>query len=203
MEWSWTTWIVSVVAVVVSGGIAWVEGNWKLRPGLGMGFVNHGGMWGDLVLLPIANAAIVPFLSFGPWIATAALAATIASVAVHIHWGGRGKGRRSGDHMWPSHDRGSWWSDLSWAGWAHVIYVIGELTLLLGFAVHAMPGSVVLLVAAIFTVHVPLGLLQPRHFLTGRVATLREQPLLGVLVMVLWAAVALKIVPFASFAPFV
>lgn len=178
MEWSWAAWLVSVAAVGASGGIAWVEGNWRLRPGLGMGFANHGGMWGDLVLLPIANAAIVPFLSFGPWIAPVALAATIASIAVHIHWGERGKGRRSGDHMWPGHDRGSWWSDLSWAGWAHVIYVAGELTVLGGFLLHDMPTGVILLVAAVFTIHLPIGLLQPRYFLSGHIATVREQPLL-------------------------
>jgi hypothetical protein len=192
MEWSWAAWMLSVAAVLASGGIAWAEGNWKSRPGLGMGFSNHGGMWGDLVLLPIANAAIVSHLSFGVWIAPAVVMATLASIAVHVHWGARGKGPRSGDHMWPAADRTSWSRDLSWAGWAHVLYVIGELTLLLGFAVHAMPGFVVLLVAVIFTLHVPLGLLQPRQFLTGRIASLREQPLLFALLIVLWTAAAFK-----------
>ena len=51
---------------------AWYEGCWAQRPGLDMGFANHGGMWGDLMLLPIANAVIVPHLTMGPWIAGAA-----------------------------------------------------------------------------------------------------------------------------------
>ena len=190
MEWSWPTWLVSVVAVVVSGAMAWREGNWARRPGLAMGFVNHGGMWGDLVLLPMANAAIVPHLTIGWWLPSALLVTTIASVWVHVHWYGPGGG---GDHMWPSHTRGTWWRDLSWSGWAHVVYVIGELTLLVGFLLHRIPSDVVLLVAAIFTVHVPIGLLQPRWYRTGHLATVQEQPLLAPLLMALWAVMMVKL----------
>ena len=39
-------------------------------------------------------------------------------------------------------------------------------------------AEVVMLVAAIFTIHVPIGLLQPRWFTTGHIATIVEQPLL-------------------------
>jgi hypothetical protein len=208
MAWDWTTWAVSVAAVVVSGALAWVEGNWTRRPGLGMGFVEHGGMWGDLVLLSLANAVIVPHLTVGPWIAVAVVISTVASVAAHIHWYGGTRGprvgedelvrqavtrsARRGEHMWPRRVHGSWARDLSWAGWAHVMYVIGELTLLIGFALHPAPADVVIFVAAIFTIHVPIGLLQPRYFLTGHIATAREQPLLLPLLAALWVAVASK-----------
>ena len=190
MEWNWPTWTISVGAVVVSGLIAWLEGNWTRRSGLGMGFVDHGGMWGDLVLLPIANAAIAPHLTFGPWLAVAILGSAAASVIVHRYWyspAGRG------DHMWPRHTHGRWVRDLSWSGWAHVAYVIGELTLLAGFVTHDVPPDVVLLVAAIFTVHVPIGLLQPRYFLSGHIATAGEQPLLLPCLVALWAVVATKL----------
>ena len=213
MDWSWTAWLVSVAAVIASGAIAWGEGNWKRRKRLAMGFVNHGGMWGDLVLLSMANAAIVPHLSFGWWLAPALIVATIASVWVHIHWyhaphavpddghdappepaaRGGGAGRRSGDHMWPSHAHGAWWRDLSWSGWAHVVYVVGELTLLAGFLLHPFPSDVVLFVAAIFTIHVPLGLLQPRWYRTGHIATVQEQPLLAPLLLALWSVMMVKL----------
>jgi hypothetical protein len=205
MEWSWPAWLVSVGAVVASGFIAWLEGNWVRRPGLGMGFANHGGMWGDLVLLSLANAAIVPHLRFGPWIAVAAAVGTGASLLVHRHWytpvGKNDWGRRSddrlamraGDHMWPTHVHGAWNRDLSWSGWAHVLYVIGELTLLAGFVMHAVPPEVVLLVAVIFTIHVPIGLLQPRYVLTGHIATVPEQPLLLPCLTALWVVTAVKI----------
>ena len=194
MEWSWATWIISVIAVGMSGVAAWLEGNWTRRPGLAMGFVNHGGMWDDLILLPIANAAIVPHLSPGPWCAAAIAAATVASILVHVHWYRGHHVTHSPEHMWPVRAHGSWYGDLSVAGWLHVFYVIGELTLLAGFLVFPMPRATIVVIAAIFTIHVPIGLLQPRWFLTGRLATLREQPLLLPCISALWLTVVLKTV---------
>ena len=194
MEWSWTTWIVSVLAVAVSGSAAWLEGNWRRRPGLAMGFADHGGMWDDMILLPIANAVITPHLSEGRWIVAAVVLAAAASVFVHIHWYRGHRDSHSPEHMWPARPYGTWQRDLSVAGWLHVLYVIGELTLLVGFVLHPMPAATTALVAAIFTVHVPIGLLQPRWFLTGRIATLREQPLLVPCVLTLWIVVAAKVV---------
>lgn len=190
MEWSWTTWAVSVAAVAVSGLVAWVEGLWRRRPGLDIGFVNHGGMWGDAVLLPLANAAIVPWLAPGWWLAAPLALAAASSVAVHVWWhGGVPVGVR--DHMWPSRPTGHWAADLSWAGWCHVAYVTGELGLLLAFAATLVPRDVVLLVTVVLTLHVPLGLLQPAWFATGRVfpAGLR---LLAATLAAVWAAGWLK-----------
>lgn len=155
-----------------------------------MGFADHGGMWSDLALLSMANAAIVPHLTPGWWIAGALLASALASIWVHAHWYSPGGAT---DHMWPAHQHGRWWRDLSWAGWAHVGYVTAELTLLAGFALHAFPGDVVVFVVAIFTVHVPVGLLQPRWFVSGHIATVQEQPLLAPLLLALWAVALVKL----------
>lgn len=193
MEWSWTAYGLSVAAVVVSGAAAWREGSWTRRPGLDLGFANHGGMWGDLLLLPIANAVIVPHLTAGVWLAGAAALAAMASIAVHVHWYRGNAASHACEHMWPARPHGSWHRDLSMAGWLHVIYVAGELTLLIGFLLHPVPRDVVLLVAGIFTVHVPIGLLQPRYFVTRRIATLREQPLLGPCLLALWTVTFLKL----------
>jgi len=214
VDFSWTTWFLSVVAVLVSGALAWLQGNLSRRPGLDMGFVNHGGMWGDLVLLPVANAAIVPHLQPGLWIAGALALTTALSVWVHVHWyrgcprssvlgrqssvvgpessvvGGR---LHSSEHMWPSRPYGSWWKDLSRAGWAHVVYVAGELAILIGFLLFPMPDEVVAAICVIFTLHVPLGLLQPRWYLTGEIASPRKQPLLVPLLATLWVVGLVKL----------
>lgn len=192
MAWSWTAYFVSVAAVAVSGYAAWREGNWRRRPGLAMGFADHGGMWDDVILLPFANAAIVPHLTVGAWLAVALAAAALASAVVHIHWYRGDRDELALEHMWPLRSHGSWHLDLSTAGWLHVLYVIGELTLLVGFLVHDMPRLVVLLVAAIFTIHVPIGLLQPRWFVTGRLAGLAEHPLLLPCLVALWIVTAVK-----------
>jgi hypothetical protein len=234
-----------------------------------MGFANHGGMWSDLVLLSMANAIVVPHLTWGPWLIGALLVSGLAAIWVHVFWyrppslmGGpmsfgemnvvrddgdpllaadfeskaelnvvsdhlNGAHSRSspellsdgemfipdgdrydgnhrhvpaddwrhhrGDHMWPAHVHHSWWRDLSWSGWAHVVYVTGELALLVGFLLHPMPSDVVILLAMIFTIHVPIGLLQPRWYRTGHIATVAEQPLLAPLLLALWAVILVKL----------
>ena len=59
-----------------------------------MGFANHGGMWGDLLLLPVANAVIVPHLTSGLWIAPSVALGCVLSVWVHVHWYRGGASRR-------------------------------------------------------------------------------------------------------------
>jgi hypothetical protein len=207
IEWSWTAWGISVAAVVVSAALAWSQDCFVRRPGLDMGFFNHGGMWGDLALLPIANAAIVAHLQPGIWIVVGFALGLVLSAWVHVHWyrgppsprgtsdaASAGLGRvHSCEYMWPSRPHGSWWKDLSWAGWAHVLYVAGELTVLFGFALFPMPADAVAVVLVIFTLHVPLGLLQPRWFLTGEIAGPRKQPLLLPLLATLWVVAAAKL----------
>jgi hypothetical protein len=95
--------------------------------------------------------------------------------------------------MWPAANRISWWRDLSWAGWAHVLYVVGELTLLLGFLLHTTPIAVVLVVVTILTIHVPIGLLQPRDFLSGHTARVAASPLLLTCLGMVWIVSAAKL----------
>jgi hypothetical protein len=73
-----------------------------------------------------------------------------------------------------------------------VVYVAGELAILIGFLVFPVPSAVIALVALIFTLHVPLGLLQPRWFLTGEIAGVRKQPLLVPLLTTLWFVCVVK-----------
>jgi hypothetical protein len=150
-------------------------------------------MWGDLILLPLANAAIVPHLASGPWVVVSLAICAALSVWVHVHWYRGNKAVHSCEHMWPSRPCGSWWRDLSWAGWAHVVYVACELTVLVGFLLFPMPDVVVAVVCIIVTLHVPLGLLQPRWFLTGEIATPRKQPLLLPLIATLWVVTLIKL----------
>jgi hypothetical protein len=190
-EWSWATWVVSVAAVVVSGLVALVEGNWRRRPGLDIGFGNHGGMWGDAVLLPVANAVIAPWVVWGWWVLWPIAIAAPTSVALHAWWHGNTPyGVR--DHMWPTRPTGRWASDLSWAGWCHVAYVTGELALLLAYAATVVPLPVVVVVTAVLSIHVPLGLLQPAWFATGSVRVAGTRLMAGALAT-LWAVTGVKV----------
>jgi len=167
MLWSGATWLASVGAVLVCGAVAAREGHWRRRPGLEMGFADHGGMWGDLLLLPVVNAVAVPWIEPGWWLLGPFASATVISLALHMVWhGGTREGVR--DHMWPSRPTGRWAADLSWAGWLHVLYVSGEMALLVAWALSPAPRDVVLMVIAILSLHAPLGMLQPSWFATGR-----------------------------------
>src|SRR5688500_15898628 len=63
-----------------------MRGDLRRRPELDMGFANHGGMWGELVLLPVANAVIAPHLTSGLWIAPSVALCSALSLWVHVHW---------------------------------------------------------------------------------------------------------------------
>lgn len=188
---SWTTWLVSVAIVVVCGGVAWMEGNWRRRDGLDIGFADHGGMWGDLLLLPFANAIVVPHLTFGRWLLLPLAISTLVSVWLHATWHG-GHTSAVHDHMWPSRPYGHRFRDLSAAGWLHVIYVIAELGLIVAWVLSPMPVTVVVLVAIVLTAHVPLGLLQP-GWLATRHRPRTATPMLVAALILLWAAVAVKV----------
>ena len=63
-----------------------------------------------------------------------------------------------------------------------------------GFLLFPMPIEVIAIVTLIFSLHVPLGLLQPRWFLTGEIAGPRRQPLLLPLLATLWVVTLMEIV---------
>lgn len=190
MEWSWVTWLVSLVAVGVSGAVAAVEGHWRRSPQLQLGFATHGGMWGDALVLPVANALVVPWIGPGLWLAGPLMFGVLASVVIHMWWhGGHHEGVR--DHVWPARPTGRWHTDLSRSGWCHVVYVAIEVALLMAYAVVPMPAAVVWAVTVMLTVHVLLGVLQPSWVATGRLV--REDIWLAALsVAAVWIVGAVK-----------
>jgi hypothetical protein len=118
------------------------------------------------------------------------LAAAAVAVALHAAWhGGTPDGIR--DHMWPTRPAAHWARDLSWAGWCHVAFVIGQLGLLLAYAAADVPAAVVVAVTAVLTAHVPLGLLQPSWSATRRVPRSNQRLLVAALAMA-WLVAALK-----------
>jgi hypothetical protein len=160
--------MVSVAAVAVSGAVAAAEGHWRRSARVRVGFASHGGMWGDVILLPIVNALIGPWVVGGAWLMLPLFVGAAASVALHAWWhGGHQGGIR--DHIWPSRRTGRWRGDLSRAGWCHVVYVAVEVAVLATYAVTPMPTRVVMLVSVLLTAHVPLGVILPAWSAARRV----------------------------------
>ena len=209
MHWSWTAWVVTVAAVALSGAVAAIEGNFQRGARLDMGFVDHGGMWGDLVLLSAANALVIPHVaaaaSLLPRSAASAAPGTFAhilcfvagfalSVLAHRRWyrGERG-GRPWREHMWPTRPHGTWVRDLSAAGWLHLLYMSGQLAIVLAYAITPMPAPAVWAVSGLLSVHVPLGLLQPARAVTGRWNAGASRPMLAGVLLAIWFVAAIKL----------
>ncbi|MCA1583820.1 MAG: hypothetical protein LC791_03260, partial [Acidobacteria bacterium] len=155
-------------------------------------------MWGDLLLLPVLNALIVPHVAIGAHLAVPFVLAAAISLWLHAGWHGN-HATAVRDHMWPIRRHGRWFRDLSLAGWLHVAYVIAELGLITAWAFSPVPDAVGLLVALLLSVHVPIGLLQPGWFATGH-RPVDATPLLICSLALLWAIVLIKMVffPFVS-----
>jgi hypothetical protein len=189
--WSNLAWVLSVAAVAASGAVAALEGHWRRSDRVQIGFAGHAGMWGDAVLLPCVNALVVPWIAPGWWLAWALAAGTAASVALHAWWhGGHGAGVR--EHMWPSRPHGRWRSDLSWAGWCHVVYVAVEMAILVAYVVTPMPPATIAAVSVLLTLHVPIGVLAPAWMATRRV--FREDAWQTVVaIAAVWAVAAAKL----------
>ncbi len=133
-----------------------------------MSFLDHGGMWSDALLLAAFNGLVVPDLVWRAWFALLALVAVVLTLQMHRQWWS--PTGRCRDHLWPARSRAgqTWASSLSRAGWAHVVYMSGQLTLILIFLVSPMRAMAVGIGSAILAVHVVIGLLQPHWFCTGR-----------------------------------
>lgn len=192
LQFSWLAWALSVVFVIASGLCAWREGNWTRRDDLDIGFVNHGGMWSDLIVLPIVNAAIVPSLLVGTWLIAPVLIGIASSWWLHAHWHRGGGEQFWREHLWPARDHDRWQRNLSWAGWLHVVYVAAEIALLMAYAFTPVSPSVVLIVSVLLSVHVPIGLFAPAWVATG--GHLMRNRLLWPALGMVWIVALVKIV---------
>lgn len=196
MEWSWTAWAVTVGAVAASGAVAWREGTLTRRgpAHVDMGFLDHGGMWSDALLLSTFNALVVPHLAWHAWFAL--LGALGVALTVFMHrawWSPTGTCR---DHLWPARSRAgqTWASSLSAAGWAHVVYMAVQLAFILIFLASSLPARTVAIGSAMLAVHVAIGLMQPHWFCTGRAWNPAALPPLVVSLTGIALAAALRLI---------
>jgi len=157
--------------------VSWREGTFR-SGSVTMGFLEHGGMWGDFILLPIVNGLIVPCFprpSVKRCMATSGLAACaiVATIFAHAQWAAMGRASATTDFVFPRHTSGAWYNDMSLSGFLHLVYMSVELTLVLGYAVMPMPVKRVLLISGLLTVHLIVGQVQPGWYSTGTIWTVK------------------------------
>jgi len=163
-----------------------------------MGFVNHGGMWGDVLFLPLVAALMVPIVRASREVTPrlkflVIVLSAAATLAVHWQWATVGRDLGTTDHVFPTHVSGAWFRDISVAGWLHVVYMTGFLGLVVLYAVLSVPPKIVWLTSAILTLHLLLGQLQPAWYSTGTIAAPNTIASVLTTVIAVWIVAVWKI----------
>lgn len=174
MEINWVIFWATVFLVALQAMASIKEGtfyhhNWG--KGL-MPFVLHGGMWGDLLILPVVNGLVWQYLN--PLMLDWALKKTLFVILVvsflitwmmHILW--------SADeslcgHMWPSHRKHDWLDDMSLSGKLHMVFMTLELTLLGSLIFSSdVPKNILVATAVLLTIFWPMGVILPCRVVKG------------------------------------
>lgn len=197
LPFSRVAWGVSTLYMILSAYVSWREGTF--RPGsVTMGFLNHGGMWSDFLLLPIVNGLIVPYLGRNAAkrnLGACGLFACAVAVTLfaHAEWAAMGRAAGTTDFVFPRHSPGAWYSDMSFSGFLHLVYMSVELTLVLGYAVMRMPVKRVLLISGLLSVHLIVGQVQPGWYSTGTIWTARTIVPTLATVLLTWLVALYKI----------
>src|SRR5215207_7037908 len=86
MTFSFPAAIATILPVILSGIVAFLEGTFTSKR-VTMGFVNHGGMWGDLFILPVVTGFVYPYFVKSRVIVLSSLSVAIAvTIVAHVLW---------------------------------------------------------------------------------------------------------------------
>jgi hypothetical protein len=190
-------WALAEFAVLVCALVSWIEGTFIAGP-VTMGFANHGGMWGDVLFLPVIAAVIVPVVRSHKELRPSVkvllvLVSAVATLGVHWQWATIGRELGTTDHVFPSHAAGTWLGDMSVAGWLHVAYMTAFLALVFAYAIISVPAKVVWITSAILTLHLLVGQLQPAWYSTGTLMAPTTLASVVATVLAVWVVAAWKL----------
>jgi len=127
--------------------------------------------WGVLIgdpILAVMNGFIFPHLNFGWHSWFFLLVSILISWELHKSWWNI-KG-----HIFPNHNKSEWkrgygspakyWCfDLSEAGWAHLVFFIFQVEIILEFVITPIPVMAVKIVTGLFLAFAPFGVFQPGY----------------------------------------
>ena len=193
MKFSFPAFSAIVVAVVISGVVSLFEGTATSKR-ITIGFLNHGGMWGDFIVMSVVTGLVFPYLVRNrSYVLSALFIALTVTVVAHILWAKWMRSDGITGHIFPTHETGKWYLDMSGAGWMHVLVMAMLLAVMLMYAVSPLPRNVVISASLLLTVHLFLGMVQPSWYTTGELWTWKNfGPALVVTVLV-WGIAAFKI----------
>jgi hypothetical protein len=157
-------------------------------------FVYHGGVWGDLLILPYLFGIWVPQMSvpWWLWIGFFPVAFVITWYCHKTWW--RMCEKQPG-FMYPdrSESRGDperWHWDLPGAAWVHFIYMVGAVMMIGGHIYSPMPAEIVWRTCWLMLVFVPVAVIAP-GIVQSWPPTKKDIAISVASAIVLWAVVGL------------
>lgn len=207
MHFSWLAFAIVVLLVLVSGMCAYADEQFfsqseglrrkslrKFGP-ITMGFINHGGMWGDLLLMSVVVGMVTPYVwdehrTLRLILALLALGITILA---HVLWAQYFRTAGITGHMWPDHIFRSWWLDMSTSGYLHVAIMTWFLTTIFLYIAYPVSSATVWWVSGLLTVHVFLGTVQPGWYCTRKLWTWGNFAPPLVCTALIWVVAAVKL----------
>jgi hypothetical protein len=174
MKFSFGAFFLTLSLVVLSGAVSFAEGTFTNKK-VTMGFMNHGGMWGDLILLSCVAGLVFPFFVKSRLLIMASLFLALAlTIVAHVQWGHWARTDGVTEHMFRGEKTGNWRSEMTAAGWMHVVVMTFLLATCSMYVLSSTPGKVVILVSFLLTIHVFVATVQPGWYCTGKFWTWRN-----------------------------
>src|SRR5436309_791269 len=109
MKFSATATLITIGAVILSGAMSASEGTLTNKR-VTLGFLNHGGMWGDIILLSVMAGLVIPHAPKRTELVVVSLLTALAlTIPAHAIWGRAFRQNGITGHMFPNHQRGTWY----------------------------------------------------------------------------------------------
>jgi hypothetical protein len=167
MKFNVAAFLGTIALVIVSGIISSIEGTLTAKR-VTMGFLNHGGMWGDFLIMSTVAGLVTPHLAKQERVIVLAfVAAFVIAIFLHASWAKAMADEGVSGHMFPNHKTGKWYLDISGAGWAHVLVMTGLLAMVFLYAASPVPTGVIIIVSLLLTIHILIAAVQPGWYCTG------------------------------------
>jgi hypothetical protein len=193
VKFSLPAFIVTVAVVIISGVASFIEGTLTNKK-VTMGFLNHGGMWGDLIIMSVVTGLAFPYFVRSRILVLSSLfIALVVTIIAHVQWAKSFRHDGITGHMFPTYETGIWYLDISGAGWMHVLLMAMLLMVILMYAVSPLPVNVLVAVSLLLTAHVFLATVQPGWYCTGELWTWRNFGAPLFVTILIWSIAILKI----------
>src|SRR5437867_856243 len=106
MKFNFPAFGASLVLVLLSGVASVAEGTFTSKR-VTIGFLNHGGMWGDLIILSVVTGALWPYLSKSmPTVLPVLSFALAIAIGAHAQWANWMQSEGITGHIFPAHRTG-------------------------------------------------------------------------------------------------